>query len=293
VVPDILGMLDGAADPAEFGALDGLTPAEIAARGLRPSAPALYTRLSDGSHVEVDAGFVVDRLGGLLQRLDDAGFDLIVLISTGVYQPFSLRTPLVHGERAVDAWIAALVVGDCRIGVIYPLAQQAETPGHGTLIQNAHAVAATGETARLEDAAARLGEAELILMHSVGYTEANARRIAALTGKPVVTARRIIVGAMRLHLTEQAGLSSRAAAGPLKGAALIDRLPPPATALTPREREVLCGVLDGEANKTIGRRLGISHRTVEIHRSRAMGKLGASSPTELIRRALILRRSGG
>ena len=293
VVPDILGMLDGAADHEEFGALDGLTPAAIAGRAARPPEPALYTRLLDGSHVEVDAGLVVDRLAALLQRLDDAGFDLIVLISTGVHQSFSLRTPLVHGERAVDAWIAALVVGDCCIGVIHPLAQQAETPAHGTLIQNARAVAATGDATRLEDAAARLADADLILMHSVGYSEANARRIAAATGKPVVTARRIIAGAMRLHLKELTGLPSATAAAPLKGEDLIDRLPPPAAALTQREREVLCGVLDGEANKTIGRRLGISHRTVEIHRSRAMSKLGASSATELIRRALISRRRDG
>ncbi|MDR3533619.1 MAG: AroM family protein [Rhodopila sp.] len=296
VVPDIMGMLDGAADYEEFGALDGLTPAEIALRTGRPRDRRLYTRLRDGGHVEVEAGFVVDRLGALLNRLDGAGFDLIVLITTGVFQPFSLRTPLVHGQRAVDAWIAALVVGDCRIGVIYPLAQQAEMPGHGTLIQNARAVAATGDTARLEDAAARLGEAELILMHSVGYTEANARRIAAATGKPVVTARRIIAGAMRLHLTELAPAPSVAPIGassaPLRGEALIDRLPPPAVPLTPRERQVLCGVLDGEANKLIGRRLGISHRTVEIHRARAMSKLEAASPAELIRRVLILHTPG-
>ena len=293
VVPDILGMLDGVADYEEFGALDGLTPNEIPSRAGRPSDRRLYTRLRNGSHVDVDAGFVVDRLVRLLHRLDAIGFDLIVLISTGVFQPFSLRTPLVHGERAVDAWIAALVIGDCRIGVIYPLAQQAAMQGHGTLIQNARAVAATGETARLEDAASRLGEAELILMHSVGYTGANARRIAAAQWQ---------AGGHRVphHRRRDAAASDgtgrpmdRAAAGPLKGAALIDRLPSPPTALTPRERQVLCGVLDGEANKTIGRRLGISHRTVEIHRARAMNKLGAASPAELIRRILIPRRAGG
>jgi hypothetical protein len=37
VVPDILGMLDGAADYQEFGALDGLTPSEIASRTKRGS----------------------------------------------------------------------------------------------------------------------------------------------------------------------------------------------------------------------------------------------------------------
>lgn len=202
VVPDILGMLDGAADYREFGALDGLTPAEIASQTKRGSERRLYTRLRSGRHVEADTDFVVDWLTALLRRLDDHGFDLIVLITTGVYQSFSLRTPIVHGQRAVDAWIDALVVGNCRIGVIYPLAKQAEMSGYGTLIQNSRAVAATGEAARLADAAAQLGEADLILMHSVGYSEGNPRRVAVATGKPVVTARRIIVGAMRLRLSE-------------------------------------------------------------------------------------------
>jgi len=284
VVPDLLGMLDGEVACEEFGALDGLTSAEITAQAANPPVRPLYTRLRDGSHVEVGAGFLTERLLALLHRLDGAGYDLIVLMTTGIFLPVPLRTPLVHGQRAVDAWIAALVVGDCRIGVIYPLAQQAQMSGHGTLIQNARAVAATGQTERLEDAAARLGEAELILMHSVGYTEANARQVAAATGKPVVTARRIIAGVTRLHL---AGLSATPAGLPMQGEGLIDRLPPPTVPLTPRERQVLARVLDGEANKMIGRRLGISHRTVEIHRARAMVKLGAASATELIRRALI------
>ena len=250
---------------------------------------------SDGHHVEADAGFVVDRLTALLQRLDGLGFDLIVLLTTGVFQSFSLRTPLVHGQRAVDAWIDALVVGNCRIGVIYPLAKQAEIDGHGTLIQNARAVAATGEAARLADAAAQLAEADLILMHSVGYSEENARCMAAATGKPVVTARRIIVGVMRLHLSElgaAVGVSIGLPAAPPRAEALIDRLPPPSVPLTPRERQVLACVMDGEPNKVIARRLGISHRTVEIHRGRAMNKLEAGSPAELIRRVLLFGAAG-
>jgi protein AroM len=297
VVPDILGMLDGVVDYEEFGALDGLTPAEIASQTESGLERRLYTRLRDGRHVEADPGFVVGRLTALLQRLDGLGFDLIVLLTTGVFQSFSLRTPLVHGQRAVDAWIDALVVGNCRIGVIYPLAKQAEIDGHGTLIQNARAVAATGEAARLADAAAQLTEADLILMHSVGYSEENARSMAAATGKPVVTARRIIVGVMRLHLSELGAAAGAVSTGlptaPPRAEALIDRLPPPSVPLTPRERQVLACVMDGEPNKVIARRLGISHRTVEIHRGRAMSKLEAGSPAELIRRVLLLGAAGG
>src|SRR5215469_4441337 len=56
--------------------------------------------------------------------------------------------------------------------------------------------------------------------------------------------------------------------------------------LSPREREVLEGLLAGLPNKSIAYDLGISPRTVEIHRARLMDKMGARSLSELIRLAL-------
>jgi len=56
--------------------------------------------------------------------------------------------------------------------------------------------------------------------------------------------------------------------------------------LTPRERQVLELVVAGKLNKTIADVLGISIKTVELHRSNLMGKLGARNVAELIRIAL-------
>ncbi len=53
--------------------------------------------------------------------------------------------------------------------------------------------------------------------------------------------------------------------------------------LTAREKQVVDCVLDGKANKIIARELGVSDRTVEIHRSHAMQKLNVSSVAELVK----------
>ncbi|MGH8700196.1 MAG: response regulator transcription factor [Burkholderiales bacterium] len=71
----------------------------------------------------------------------------------------------------------------------------------------------------------------------------------------------------------------RAPAG--DGGRLAERL----GTLTAREREVMDLALKGLPSKVIAKELGISHRTVELHRSRLLEKLGVSSVTELMRLA--------
>lgn len=56
--------------------------------------------------------------------------------------------------------------------------------------------------------------------------------------------------------------------------------------LTPRERDVLVGLVEGGTNKSIAQKLGISPRTVELHRAQVMNRLNASNLTELLQIAL-------
>ena len=58
--------------------------------------------------------------------------------------------------------------------------------------------------------------------------------------------------------------------------------------LSTRERQVLARVVAGQSSKEIGRALGISHRTVEIHRAHAMHKTGARSLVDLAEIAHLL-----
>jgi len=58
-------------------------------------------------------------------------------------------------------------------------------------------------------------------------------------------------------------------------------------ALTPREHEVLAQVLKSRPNKRIAAELGISIKTVELHRAHLMDKLGVRASTELVRLAVL------
>jgi ATP/maltotriose-dependent transcriptional regulator MalT len=56
--------------------------------------------------------------------------------------------------------------------------------------------------------------------------------------------------------------------------------------LTAREREVLALVADGRSNRDIATGLGISEHTVKFHLASLFGKLGVSTRTQAVRRAL-------
>jgi len=62
-----------------------------------------------------------------------------------------------------------------------------------------------------------------------------------------------------------------------------------ASRLTQREREVMDGIVAGKANKVVAAELGISERTVELHRARVMQKMGVRSLAALVQAALLLK----
>lgn len=55
---------------------------------------------------------------------------------------------------------------------------------------------------------------------------------------------------------------------------------------TPREREIAALLIEGLTSKLIGKRLGVSPRTVDVYRARLMRKVGASTTPELVNKLL-------
>jgi two-component system response regulator FixJ len=89
----------------------------------------------------------------------------------------------------------------------------------------------------------------------------------------------LLLASVRSALQEQEGQKKRFA----ERAEIESRI----AALSPRERDVLRGLVEGRANKQIAFDLGISPRTVEIYRANLMNKMQADSLSDLVRMALV------
>jgi len=101
------------------------------------------------------------------------------------------------------------------------------------------------------------------------------RAVQAMTAGAVTMLERpydddVLLGAVRAALEVEAPAATQARRTGL-------------STLTRREHEVLRGVIDGQTNKMIARRLAISPRTVEVYRASVMKKTGAGSVPELVR----------
>lgn len=88
---------------------------------------------------------------------------------------------------------------------------------------------------------------------------------------------------MMARTEKEMAAASGCSGGPAWPVRLRDRrAQPDMDLLTRRELEVVAGLIRGLTNKQIGVALGISHRTVEIHRARLMRKLGVSTLAGLL-----------
>ena len=174
----------------EFGALDGLSLDAI--NGLAPMADdaRLVSRLRDGSEVTLRAEAVHENVRAIVERCDRSSYDFLVLLCTGKFDTLRSKHLLLKAQPIVDHGVAAFRAAASKLGVLVPLAEQMASVEAIT----SHASPYDGD--RFVEAAQELVEADLIVMHCMGYSDAMRAKMAELTGKPVLLARRMVAAAV-------------------------------------------------------------------------------------------------
>ncbi|MEU2250650.1 AroM family protein [Streptomyces sp. NPDC019224] len=186
------------------GVLDGLGRAEAEARfGAVAGRATLLSRLADGGSVTLDAEAVGAGLVALVERVEDEGADVVVLLCTGEFPGLrTRRARLVEPDALLTGYVGTALRGS-RIGIVVPLPEQvaeartkwrALTPAPSFTTASPYA---DDTTALCAAARARLEEgADALVLDCMGYgtRHREALRAAGIT-VPVLTPG-AVVGAM-------------------------------------------------------------------------------------------------
>lgn len=199
VVPEMVRELGPDVRIDEYGVLDGLSQAEIAATAPRPGQYRFATRLADGRQVELDSRAAEERLGALMRGADDGRYDVLVPLCTGTaISP--MKTLVLEPQQLVDHALAGMARHCSRIGVLVPLASQldafhmvVELPCEARQV---HASPYESDRATARDNLTRAGQllrdCDLIVMHCMGYSAWMRDAVAKASDRPVLLSNRIV-----------------------------------------------------------------------------------------------------
>jgi protein AroM len=202
VIPELLALLPGVTF-REAGALDGAPPDTLRRLAAEPVGPILVTRLSDGREIRVGEDDIVPRVQRAVDRLQGET-DAILLLCTGPFPPLASAVPLLHPDRLLAHFVAA-VLDRGRLAVLTPGAAQvdwqarrwrAACPGADVVVASASPYGADWHPA-LDGAleAVLAARPALVVMDCLGYDRAMREHVRARAGVPVVLARSVLARA--------------------------------------------------------------------------------------------------
>lgn len=198
VTPDILAEIRTPVSVDEFGALDDLDDAAIQAMAPEDGEERLVTRLRDGTEVIIGKSRTHARLQEIFARLDVQEYDLIVLLCTGHFAPFIVRTPFLEPQLVVDNFVRGLSYGARTLGVLVPNEKQTDEFHGIDGLESRLSFATPYGTPRFAEAGHELAGTDVIVMHCMGYSETMRREVAAAAGRPVLLSRRMVAHAIDL-----------------------------------------------------------------------------------------------
>lgn len=193
-------LLPSGVDLVQSGALDPVSPRDLAELAPMSDASCLTTMLRDGRDVQVDRDLLVPLLEGAIAKVEAAPCDVVLLLCTGSFPRLSHHVPLLDAEFLLHMGVAALASTVSKVGIVAPLPEQCdEVATQWRRVLNAEVLVESADpysadaSLIVRAASKMLAErgAELVVLDCMGYGEST-RGAAAQAGVPVVLARSVV-----------------------------------------------------------------------------------------------------
>lgn len=191
------------------GALDGLSRTQVQMHfAPAEGGPCLISRLADGGTVTLDAQSIELQLQRTIDRLEEEGVEIIVLLCTGEFPALRTRSAWLVEPDAVVCRTVAGLLGGARAGVIVPLPQQEEEARAKWRTLSAQPLFAAAspyspDAHSLVDAARTLESqgARALVLDCMGYTPHHKKALRdAGIGIPVLVSGSVLAGGLSTFL---------------------------------------------------------------------------------------------
>jgi protein AroM len=202
VVPGMQEILGPNFEILEAGALDGLSLEEVKKFSPKKGDYILCTRMADGTEVVIGKRFILPRMQECIDLLTERGAEVLLLLCTGKFPPFSSRRLLLEPQKILDHFLQALQGEKIRFGMLSPLkAQIPQTRKKYRRLKGTfflYAASPYAPTDELGEAAEvlRKKDPHVVVMNCMGYTPAMKKRVMEITGKPTVLANSLVARAL-------------------------------------------------------------------------------------------------
>lgn len=198
ITPEMQEILGSNCELLEGGALDALSMEEIEQIAPKEGEYVLVTRLRNGISVQVAEHHILPRMQGEIDRLEEAGAEVVALLCTGEFPGFRSSRLLLEPQKLLSHFVAG-VAGGRRLGVVVPAPEQIEeATSRWQRIAAADLMVVAGspygDISETERAATALKEweAHLVVLDCMGFTKGMKQRAAEIAGVPVILPRTVL-----------------------------------------------------------------------------------------------------
>jgi protein AroM len=179
-----------------FGALDDITHEELSRLARRKGDYPLYTRLADGTTVDIPLAALVPLVSQQAQRLANEGARLVVILCAGAFPEFECSAPLLLPGKIVPAVVGAVSKKGI-IGIVTPIADQVSA-AQSKWEADGFDVKVTWASPFRHDEIYRAAqemsnpELEMVVLDCMGHNPDYQREFIRLCGRPVILAQSLV-----------------------------------------------------------------------------------------------------
>ncbi len=201
IIPGLLEILGEGYEIIEAGALDDHTLDDVNKIDLNPEHYILVSRMRDGTEIKITKKYVVPLMQRQLDRIEDQGVRLTVVMCTGRFPQFKSKGLVVTPSEVLRGVVeGALKEG--RLGVVFPTAEQkayAEKEFGRPGVEVYADSVSPYEADDVEGLLKRLKEQDLdlIFLNCFGFPSWFKEKIVEATGKPVIQSNALIARVLK------------------------------------------------------------------------------------------------